>query len=205
MAWTGSSATGALAPARALPRLSSGALTAQTAMLIGLGIAGALLHSVLKLRLGIPGHAALLWLVPILLGRGLAPMAAAGTLATTSLASGLLAFGGLGRHWPLAASFGTFWLVGPVLDLCVFSFERGATHPRLTGRWAWLLLPMAGVVGNLAHLALKVAFGAMWAHPGALGLPGWLFESASHAVFGLAAGIVAYAILVPFGRRRAAQ
>ncbi len=165
------------------------------AVLIGLGLTGALLHSLLKLRLGIPGHAAILWLVPILLGRGLAPMAMAGAVATTSLGVGLLAFGGLGARWPLAASFGTFWLVGPLLDLFVLSFEREASRPRLTGRWAWVLLPLGGLVGNLAHLALKVAFGAMWAHPA-----GWLFELATYTAFGLAAGLIACAILIPFRR-----
>jgi len=169
-------------------------------MLIGLGLAGALLHSMLKLRLGIPGHAAIFWLVPILVGRGLAPMPVAGAVATTSLGVGLLAFGGLGAHWPLAASFGTFWLVGPFLDLFVFSFERDAARPRLTGRWAWVLLPIAGLVGNLAHLVLKVIFGAMFAHPA-----GWLFELATYTAFGLAAGFIAYAVLVPFGCRRTAQ
>jgi hypothetical protein len=170
-------------------------------MLVGLGLAGALLHSVIKLHLGIPGHAAILWLVPILLGRSLAPMAMAGTVATAGLGAGLLAFGGLGGHWPAATTFATFWLVGPVLDLCAFSLEPdGGARPRLTGRWAWVLLPLGGLVGNFAHLALKVALGAMWAHPGALGLPGWLFELSTYTVFGLAAGAIAYAILFPFRR-----
>lgn len=178
---------------------------AQAAVLGLLGLAGALLHTALKLRLGVPGHAALWWLVPVLIGRGVAPMAAAATVASTGLAVGLFAFGGFSLHWPLVLTFGTFWLVGPVLDLCVlFVAALGADGARagLTGRWAWLLLPAAGVVGNFAHLVLKLGFGVMRPHAGELGLPAAAYTAASYLVFGLAAGSLAWAILGPARRDR---
>ncbi len=200
---------------------------AQAILLVLLGLAAALLHTALKLRLGIPGHAAILWLVPLLVGRRLTTLAPAGSVASTSLAAGLFAFGGFSLHWPLVLSFGTFWLVGPVLDLYwlfvtgsptgeekgTFSFSAQQPSAPVAGEkvnvpssspgwWRLLVVPMAGVVGNLAHLGWKLAFGVMRSHGSGVGMPGWLYELLCYVAFGLAAGILGYCLLLPFTKKR---
>jgi len=174
-----------------------------------LGLTGAVLHTVLKLRLGVPGHAALLWLVPLLIGRGLAPAAGAASVASTSLAAGLFALGGFSLHWPVVLTFGTFWLVGPVLDLYLLFVDgkrsdRVESRLSVAGRWAWLVLPVGGVAGNFAHLALKLGFGVMRPHAGGMGIPGGYYEAVTYLAFGLAAGVIAHAAVVPIRRHRSA-
>jgi hypothetical protein len=166
---------------------------------VSLGLAAAVLHTCLKLRLGIPGHAAILWLTPLLLARWLAPMTAAASVSSTSTAVGLYCFGGFSLRWPLVLTFGTFWLVGPVLDLYVLLVERMAPRRRMGAgsRLGLVLLPLAGVVGNFAHLGLKVLFGTMRPHVARLGLGAGLYEAVTYLVFGLAAGIAAYALARP--------
>jgi len=160
-----------------------------------LGLVAAFLQTFARLRLGIPGHAALVWLVPVLVARCVARTSGAASISTTSTALGLYAFGGFTLRWPLVVSFGTYWLVGPVLDLYVLLIGGLAARGEGRGaRLAWLFVPLAGVVGNYAHLALKLLFGAMGRHAPGLGLPSGLYEAATYLVFGLAAGVVAYGL-----------
>jgi len=172
----------------------------QLGVLVSLGLIAAILHSALKLRLGIPGHSAVLWLTPLLVGRFLSPLAGAASVASTSAAVSLYALGGLSFRWPLALSFGTFWLVGPVLDLYVL-FAQRLTHVAGSKALGLVSVALAGVVGNFAHLALKAGFGAIGVHAPGLGLPRGAFEGVTYFAFGLAAGLSAWGLLRLHARR----
>jgi len=174
-------------------------------LLTSLGLVSALAATFAKLRLGIPGHSAVLWLVPIVLGRCLVPQRAAGTMASTSAALAMFCLRGFSLRWPLVATFGSFWLVGPALDLYVATIARFVLRSREHGRWPVGLrgaafAALAGVAGNYAHLALKLLFGAMRPHAPRFGLASGLYEMVTYLVFGLAAGLVAYAVARPFLR-----
>jgi hypothetical protein len=170
-------------------------LAGQVVLLGGVGVLSAVLVGA-KLRWGIPGHLAILWLTPLLVGRFLAPLGAAATVASTTTALGLYAFGGLSPRWPVVADVATFWAVGPVLDICVLLARapRGGAERRGTP-WAAVRLAawaaVAGVVGNLAHLGSKVLLGVIGPHRPGWGLPSGVYEVVTYAVFGAAAGLVA--------------
>ena len=202
MVWTGSSPTGERAArigATEEPALRSGSLPVQLALLVSLGLISAALHTWLKLRLGIPGHAALKWLVPLLVARWLVPMRASASVAGTSAAMGLYAFGGLSLRWPPVLAWSTFCLVGPALDAYAWMIGRSGTRSRgkdsgFSGRTGFLLAALAGVVGNYAHLALKLGLQVIRPHPVRFGLPPAVFALSSYLLFGLAAGILAYGL-----------
>ena len=154
-----------------------------------LGLLAALMHTHVKLSLGLPGHAALKWLLPLLLARRLLPLGVAGTVASSAAAAGLLVFNGFGLRWPLLGSAVSFWLVGPALD----ALERtlGPEAPGLRG------LPFAmltGVVGNFAHFGLKLTCGIYRAHGPRFGMSPWLWPCITYAFFGLLAGAAAHGL-----------
>ncbi len=167
MAWIGSSPTGE-GTARIASSLELGSKRATLLLDLGipalLGIVGALLQSCIKLHLRMPGHAAVFWITPLLLARTMSASWAAGSVASTSTALGLFALRGFGVRLPLILDFGTFWLVGPVLDffmLAVAARERTAEGrgSLLAGALGVVVLAAAGLVTNLAHLGLKLLFG----------------------------------------------
>jgi hypothetical protein len=163
-----------------------------------LGLLAAVLQSFVKLRLGIPGHAAILWLVPVLAARFLSPLTLATSVATTTTALSMYGFSGFSIRWPVVLTFGTFWLVGPVLDLMAqFARNRTGWQPgRAVSRVrALLALAAAGVACNLAHLGLKLGFGVMRPHVPKFGLPSYVYELVTYVVFGLAAGVLTFLIV----------
>ena len=170
----------------------------RVALLISLGLASAALHTWLKLRLGIPGHAAIKWLVPILLARCLVPMRGSASIASTSAAVGLFAFGGLGLRWPALLTWASFWLVGPALDGYTWLVARLAVRREGTRTSSWIrtlvLVALAGVVGNYAHLLLKLSFQVMRPHHGRLGLSAGGYVATTYLVFGLVAGVLAWGL-----------
>ena len=210
MTESGSSPTaGGLARARTSEGLIAGsdALARQLVWLSLLGLSAAALHTWARLRLGIPGHSAVLWLTPLLLGRCIAPMRAAGTVSSTSAAVGLYAFGGFSSRWPVLLSFATFWLVGPVLDFCAALVDRFRRGDERSGSafagWAgFILLPLAGVAGNYAHLAGKVLYRVIRPHTPRFGLAPGLYEVTTYLVFGVVAGLAAYGLSRAWLRRR---
>jgi len=172
-----------------------------------MGLIAAALHTWVKLRLGLPGFSAVMWLVPLLVARIAARGSAAGSIASTTTAVGLYAFRGFSLRWPLVLAFGTYWLVGPVLDLYVQLLQRrferaGADPASVAARLVVVWVALAGAVGNFAHLGLKVFFGVIRPHGARFGLSPVLFLLLSYLVFGLAAGVVASGVAWPFVRRR---
>ena len=185
-----------------LPWSRRGALAVQVGLLVGAGLVAAALQSFLKLRLGIPGHSSLLWLVPLVAARCLVPLTPAGGISSTSMAMGLYAFGGFSLRWPLALSFGSYLLVGPALDLWWAGFGRLVRGGDRRRYLAWVLVPLAGVIGNYAHLLSKLAFGIIRPHGVLLGMRGGVLEFVTYLVFGLASGFLALGIVWPFLRPR---
>jgi len=190
-----------------LPWTSRRSLGLQVGLLVSIGLVAAVLQSFLKLRLGIPGHSSLLWLVPLIAARCLVPLTPAAGISSTSMAMGLYAFGGFNLRWPLVLSFSSYWLVGPVLDLCWVGFgclfgESDRAGSGLRGYVAWVLVPLAGVMGNYAHLIAKLAFGIIRPHGALLGMRGGVLEFVTYLVFGLASGFLALGIVWPCVKAR---
>jgi len=176
----------------------------QLVLLSSLGLVSAALHTFLKLRLGIPGHAAVLWITPILVGRCLARMRGAGTVASTSAALGMYVLRGLGTQWPPLLSVATYWAVGPALDFYLLLAQRfaGTGGRRLRGLVGLVIMAVAGVVANYAHLASKVGLAVIRPHAPRFGLAAGAYELATYLVFGLVAGLLAFALAWPARRRR---
>ena len=195
---TGENATGRLietgVPARDLTR------SVQVAVLLTLGLASAVLRTCVKLNLSIPGHAAIFWLVPILIARLVVTTRGAATLCSTTAALGMCALRGLSIRWPFLLTGSTFWVVGPVLDAYVWllNSRTGARYAQRTGLAGLLYAALAGVAANYAHLGSKVLLGVFRPHAAQLGLSPALFPMATYLVFGLIAGILAYAATRPF-------
>jgi len=170
-----------------------------------LGFASAGLHACARLRLGIPGHSAVLWLTPLLLARSLAPAAGATTIAATVSSVTRFAVGGFSLRWPAALSFVTYWAVGPAIDYYVSLVERldeAAGRGDRDGRFGLPSMLLAGIVGNYAHLAAKVGLGVIRSHVPYPGLdPGW-YELTTYFFFGAIAGAMACCLRRPFISRR---
>ena len=191
-------------------RSHTSAVLAQLGVLVSLGLVSAFLHTYAKLRLGIPGHSAVLWITPLLIGRCLAPMRAAGTAASTTTALGLYCLRGFSLRWPVLLSFGTYWAVGPALDFYVLLLDKLVGNPDrtrsvLAGPLGVVFLAVGGVVANYAHLASKVLLAVIRSHTPRFGLAPGLYEMATYLVFGLAAGILAFVLARPLLKRRGAQ
>jgi len=188
-------------PVAAAGDLAGGQALAREALVAGgLGLLAAALHVFARMRLGIPGHSALLWLTPVLAARRLGRTGVTGTLAATTAAAGMAAFGGFGLRWPLFLEFGTFWLVGPVLDLAALALRRGGKRP--SGGLSAPAMLLLGLAANWAHLALKVFHGVIRLHAPRLGLAPRLYEVVTYAVFGVIAGVLAYGLTRPLPARR---
>lgn len=196
---------GSAAEAPALTAVDAGtqSVLVQLGLLSGLGLVSAVLHTFLKLRLGIPGHAAVLWLTPILVGRCLTRLRAGGTVASTSAALGIFALRGLSARWPPMLAVATYWAVGPALDFYVLLVARLVTgERRLSGAVGLAVAAVGGVVANYAHLASKVGLAVIRPHAPRLGLAPGLYELVTYLVFGLLAGLLAYSLSLPARRRK---
>ena len=159
--------------------------------MVVLGLVSAAVHTWGKLRLGIPGHSAVLWMTPLILGRCIVPLAGAGTVGSTTMALGMVAFGGFNLRWPMMMSFGTYWAVGPALDSYVGLVRRFVGRIKVGGPMAMVVVPLAGVVGNYTHFASKHLFGVIRPNKVGWGLPAGVYPLATYFIFGLAAGFVA--------------
>ena len=185
---------------------TEGTALRQWALLGFLGLVSAALHTWAKLRLGIPGHSAVLWLTPIIVGRRLVPMRGAGTACSTTMAVGMYAFRGFSFRWPVMLSFATYLAVGPVLDICEALLDRltgitGRDGGRYAGLAGLVCCGLAGVAANYAHLAAKVACRVIRPHAPRFGLSAGWYELTTYFVFGLSAGLLAYGITRPVVRR----
>ena len=117
-------------------------------MLVSLGICAALVSTVVKLNLGLPGHNIIRVIFPMALGLSLVPRSGAASLiglSGTAAASVLMIgrSGGAGAITSLA-------LTGLMLDLAL----RGAPN----GRSVYVRLALAGLAANVAALLVRGGF-----------------------------------------------
>jgi len=177
--------------------LADEVLPRRLALLMALGLAAAAMHSWVKLRLGIPGHSAVLWLTPLIIARCVVPLSGAGTGASSAMALGMIAFGGFNLRWSLLPAFGSYWMVGPALDSYVWVIRRLVPSLRdkrfgVAGLAGLILVPLAGVIGNWAHLASKISFHVIRPHIPKFGIPAGLFDLTTYFIFGSTSGFLAY-------------
>jgi len=160
---------------------------------VAVGIIAGVLATYGKLHLGLPGHKALFWMIPLVATRLIcgcrlgASFGAAGAAGTTMLLGGHLAGG------PAMAFL--IVLAGGLLDGAVAMAESRRLSP-------WSALPLLGLAGLLGNL---LCMGKRLANPTGeyqvfLGLQGFLAVVASYALFGLAGGLIGGALGL-IGRR----
>ena len=151
---------------------------------VAVGVLAGLLVSHVRLQLGLPGHKALFWMVPVLAARLFAPhllgaTAGASAAACTALAMGENLAGGI-LYLPLVP------LAGAVLDGTVALAERR----RLRWWWTIPLLGMGGMAANLLCAMKRLLTPLRNSHL-LFGLDGLAATILSYAFFGLLAGLAA--------------
>lgn len=160
-----------------------------------LGVAVGLLMSQVRLHLGLPGHKALFWMIPIVTARLLTrcPVGVtAGTLATafTSLAMGGHFAGGV-------VGLPAVGFAGILLDAVIVFAERR----HLAAQWTIPLLAVGGALANLLCLFKRLA-APVGPNSHYLWNMSWPWaDVASYAFFGFCAGLVGSG-LATIARRR---
>lgn len=152
---------------------------------ISVGVMAGLFISLVRLKLGMPGHKAFLWMAPVLVAR-LLGKCKVGTTAggffaalTTYSMGANLAGGVIGMPMIVFA--------GIILDWTVNFLEKN----RITGGGMILLLGLAGIIANLVCLAKRMILPTGLNPHFILGVSGFWFRLFSYALFGLLSGIVA--------------
>ncbi len=138
----------------------------------------------LRLPLKMPGHTGLVWMALLVTARGVVPRRGAAT--TAGLLSGLLAaFLGLGDKGALDTflSYGASGLGVDAL-IALFGGSLGATA-----------CVLAGALGNLAKLGLKVALELWIGIPTGFVFVGRAYPAATYTLFGLAGGYLGFLVL----------
>ena len=157
------------------------------------GILAGLVMAHVRLGLGLPGHKAIFWLLPVIAARLLKPhmvgaTAGACTAAVTSMA--------LGGH--LAGGFILIPLVavaGGLIDVIMLWSSRLNLSP-------WMLIPLLGAGGLAANLicAIKRILVPQLSYHHFLGLTGISAQLISYAIFGLLAGLIGATLAVSAAR-----
>lgn len=152
---------------------------------ISVGVMSGLFISLVRLKLGMPGHKTFLWMTPVLIARLLGKCkvgttAGASFAALTTYSMGANLAGGV-IGMPIIV------LAGVILD-CAVNF---AEKHRISGGRLILLLGFAGVVANLACLVKRMILPTGISPHYILGVSGFWFRLFSYALFGLLSGIVA--------------
>ena len=138
----------------------------------------------LKLPLKLPGHSGLLWMALLVVARRIVPKP--GAAAATGLLSGAVAaFLGTGDKGALD-TFASYAAAGIGVD-AVLTLAGSAA-----GAWGHAL---AGMAGNLAKLAVKVALEVWVGIPTGFVLVGRLYPTIVHIVFGLLGGLLGFLVV----------
>jgi len=152
---------------------------------ISAGVMAGLFISLVRLKLGMPGHKAFFWMTPVLIARLLGKCkigtTAGGFFAalTTYSMGANLAGGVIGM--PMIV------LAGIVLDWTVNYIEKN----KIASSGTILLLGLAGIVANLICLSKRMILPTGLNPHFILGVSGFWFRLFSYAFFGLLSAIVA--------------
>jgi hypothetical protein len=161
-----------------------------------------LAYATSKNPLGLPGHKALLWIVPVLIARWVYGCWGSGIVGATATAAVAMAFGqdfaGSRMFLPLVL------LAGAALDATV------AVTRDWRLRW-WAAIPLAALGGLVANLLCFVhrLLGPLHPKHSFLNIPGAKGFLLSYALFGLLSGLIGAAlaiiILAPWKRSKKTQ
>jgi len=154
---------------------------------IAVGIIAGVLAAKVRLHLGLSGHKALFWMVPILTARLTWRSPIGATLGASTAAGASLALGGnLAGGLPYVT---LVFLAGGVLDAAIaFAQDRNFRPIAFI-----LTLAMAGMLANI-FCAAKRLVTPVFHHSVIPGLSGPLATILSYAFFGLLAGLVGTAL-----------
>jgi hypothetical protein len=144
-------------------------------------------HVALRLPLKIPGHSGVVWMALLVVARGVVPKL--GAASTVGLLSGLLAaFVGVGDKGGLDTLL-SYAAAGAGIDLVCGLAPPGA-----------LTCAVAGLVGNLAKLGVKVLLELWIGIPTGFLVLGRAYPALTHTVFGLAGGYLGALVLAALRR-----
>ncbi len=173
---------------------------AQARNLVGcmaVGVVAGLVLSHVRLNLGMPGHKAIFWIIPIVVARFGFPNRVGATSGAFTAAVTSMMFGGhLAGGWlwvPLVA------LAGFVIDVAALWISQKQLHWSL----AIVLVGLAGMGANFICSIKRMMTPARNIHM-FMGLEGQLAATVSYLCFGLAAGI-AGAIIAVAGKKVASK
>lgn len=138
----------------------------------------------LKLPLKLPGHSGLVWMALLVVSRRIVPKP--GAAAAAGLLSGAVAvFLGAGDKGALD-TFLSYAAAGLGVDAVLTLAGAGA------GVWTHAV---AGMAGNLAKLAVKIALEVTVGIPTGFILVGRLYPALVHIVFGLLGGLLGFLVV----------
>lgn len=156
--------------------------------LIGAGAAAALSSTLVRARLGIPGHHILYAVLPMALGFALVPRRGAGSVMGGSALATIAGLGLAGVRLPGVGALTSLLLTGPLLDVAL---RWGRNGWRL-----YLAFTLTGCAANTAAFAVRAAAKLLQA-PGLAGArpaAAWLsLAPLTYAAAGLVAGLVSAA------------
>lgn len=167
---------------------------AEILLLLLSGAAAASAVGLVKLGLGIPGHAIVLAALPLAFGISVAPrhlagsLMSVGALGTASLltATGLASYG--------SGSFVSLSLIGPMMDVAL---RRVRTAPRV-----YAALVLAGVATNGLALASRAATKILGLDPGRPFDTWWLQAIVTYTLSGALAGLLGAVLWFHFRKRQ---
>jgi len=180
----------------ALARQERGLAAAEFAVLFVLGIAAAVLSSMLKLNLGVPGHNIVRVIFPMALGLALVPRRGSGSVMGLGGLVGAAGFSMGGVAGLGAGAATSLVLTGFFLDAALLGARSGKS--------VYLRLTMAGLAANLAAFLIKVAEKSFFVG----GLEGgplavwWPKAIVTYSVCGLAAGLLSAMVWFRFSEPR---
>lgn len=160
------------------------------------GVVAGLMGGQVRLHLGLAGHKALFWMVPVIVARW--GFRSPGGGVAGAMGAGLAALAVGGRFAGSAAYLPMAGLAGGVLDVAIGWAERR----RLGPLWTVPLVGAAGLAANLVMLAKRMMSPVFEWHR-LLGLVGGPARLVSYAAFGLLAGLLGAAIASAAFRPRA--
>lgn len=186
-------ARGSLSIARKVGLWSRTQSVQMHAAAVAVGIVAGVLATHVKLHMGLPGHKALFWMIPLVATRLTCGCRLGTVLGSSSAAATTMLLGGRLAGGPAMAFL--IVLAGGLLDGAAALAES-----RRLSAWAALpLLGLAGLLGNLLCMGKRLA-NSTGDYLVFLGLDGFLAVAASYALFGLAGGLIGGAVGL-IGRR----
>lgn len=138
----------------------------------------------LRFPIRMPGHSGVVWMALLVIARAVVPKFGAGTLAAV-LSGVLAALMGIGDKGPLDTLL-SYAAAGVGVDVIVAVV--GAPE-RL------VVCALAGAVGNLSKLGVKVLLELWIGIPTGFVLLGKLYPAVTHLLFGLAGGYLGFLVL----------